>query len=344
MKTVLRFLKFILLLPVNILFITCKGFSFLCEVVTKGFFFYFKLFFSFLLKVFPNSNFFQHLKCFFTHMQNQPFIFMLFLLYAIAGFSLYNISYTPQDIKESNGSYVEEILNEDKINKSDSENILSSNTDSSGSNSYNKEEKFIDTNLFRNYAKTALTDVNFTELLEKNSDTVAWINVDGTYINYPVVQAGDNDYYLTHSFHKEEKNSGWVFVDYRNSSDMSNQNTIFYGHNLLNDTAFGSLDFLFEGNWVSTSNHKIVILTSNRQYVYEVFSIYYTDPNTYYLQTDFGNEEDYLEFLYSVKEKSIFPFDVTLTSQDRIITLSTCTVDNKNRKVVHAKLVFENRL
>ncbi len=112
--------------------------------------------------------------------------------------------------------------------------------------SSNDNNSFVDTSLFRNYGKTSLTDV------------------DGTYINYHVVQLSDNDYYLTHSFLKEDKNSGLIFMNYGNFSDMSNQNTIFYGYNLLNDTVFGSLDMLFQDNLVITSNHKIVILTSTK--------------------------------------------------------------------------------
>lgn len=112
--------------------------------------------------------------------------------------------------------------------------------------SSNDNNSFVDTSLFRNYGKTSLTDV------------------DGTYINYHVVQLSDNDYYLTHSFLKEDKNSGLIFMNYGNFFDMSNQNTIFYGYNLLNDTVFGSLDMLFQDNLVITSNHKIVILTSTK--------------------------------------------------------------------------------
>ena len=130
-------------------------------------------------------------------------------------------------------------------------------------------------------------------------------------------------------------------MDYRNHNDMSDKNTIFYGHNLLNDNAFGSLDLLFQKDWVNSSNKKIVVLTENNQFIYEVFSIYYSDPNSYYLQVNFDNDEVYLTFLNNLKEKSNMSVASELRADDRIITLSTCTDDNKGRKVVHAKLVYE---
>ena len=70
------------------------------------------------------------------------------------------------------------------------------------------------------YIKFPLIDVDITELKEKNSDTVGWINVNNTNINYPFVQTKDNSYYLNHSFDKKYNEAGWVFLDYRNNNDL----------------------------------------------------------------------------------------------------------------------------
>ena len=85
--------------------------------------------------------------------------------------------------------------------------------------------------------------------------------------------------------------------------------------------------------------HKIIYITENKKYIYEVFSIYYSEPVTDYLQTSFYDDNSYTEFLNNLKKKSKYNFKVNVTSSDKIITLSTCTDDNKGRKVVHAKLV-----
>ena len=184
-----------------------------------------------------------------------------------------------------------------------------------------------------------INQVDFSDLKEMNPDAVAWIMVDGTNVNYPVVQSGDNDYYLNHDIKKNLKASGWTFMDYRNSINLVDSNTIFYGHNLLNKTAFGSLSNVFEEKWFKNSNHYIVIRTENVRYVYQIFSCYYIDPEIYYLQTNFYRDSDYQEFLNTLKSRSKFDFGLDVSANDKIITLSTCTDDNKGRKVVHAKRV-----
>lgn len=74
---------------------------------------------------------------------------------------------------------------------------------------------------------------------------VAWLSVDSTNINYPIVKYKDNQYYLNHSFDKNYKNSGWVYMDYRNNNKLIDDNIIFYGHNLYNKTSFGSISNIF---------------------------------------------------------------------------------------------------
>ena len=128
-------------------------------------------------------------------------------------------------------------------------------------------------------------------------------------------------------------------MDYRNSSIMDNKNTVIYGHNLINKTAFGSLSSLFTDKWFNNSNHKIIIYTLDGNYTFEIFSVYYKEPESYYLNTNFSSDNDYLFFLKSLKSRSIYDFNVELNSEDKIITLSTCTDNNKGRKVVHAKLI-----
>ena len=90
--------------------------------------------------------------------------------------------------------------------------------------------------------------IDFNSLLGVNDQVVGWLSVDTTNINYPIVQTKNNDYYLNHDINKSLSGSGWTFMDYRNNPDMSDDNTIFYGHNLLNKTAFGSIDNIFKSN------------------------------------------------------------------------------------------------
>ena len=196
-----------------------------------------------------------------------------------------------------------------------------------------------ETNIYRRYGKLSINTIDFTELKKVNNEVVAWLMVDGTNVNYPIVQTTDNDYYLNHDFLGRLKASGWTYMDYRNHSDMSDMNTIFYGHNLLNKTGFGSLSNVFTNEWFQESNHYVVVRNENRKYVYQVFSCYTIEPEIYYLQTNFYTNRDYQEFLDTLIERSIYDFKMEVGLDDKIITLSTCTDDAKGRRVIHAKLV-----
>lgn len=288
------------------------GFYYICLILSKGFFFYFYLLASILYKIFPISIF-KKLKVYFKDKQEDTLAILLLILLFLAVVCVYTYFYPESNIKKVDDG----VLNgEKKNNKNDSN----------------------ETNLYKKYGNIDINNVDFKELKEVNKDVVAWIMVDGTSVNYPIVKTDNNSYYLDHDIKGNFKSSGWVFMDYRNNSDLSDDNTIVYGHNLPNQTAFGSLNNLFSDEWFEKSNHYIVVLTEKGKYVYEVFSIYEINPETYYLQNNFYKKE-YKEFINTIENRSIYDFNVYVETTDQIITLSTCTEDNKNRKVVHAKKI-----
>lgn len=189
------------------------------------------------------------------------------------------------------------------------------------------------------YTKFSLIDVDITKLKEKNSDTVGWINVNNTNVNYPYVQNGDNNFYLDHSYDKTYNDAGWVFMDYRNNSNLDNKNTILYAHSRLDDSMFGSLSETLKSKWYKNKdNHIIRISTETENSLWQIFSIYKIKEESYYITTDFSKDEDYLTFLNTIKERSIHNFNTTLNTTDKILTLSTCYSDDI-RTVVHAKLI-----
>lgn len=304
----------------NIYNTTSKGFYFLCSIISKGFFYYFYAVCSFVEKIF------KLLKSLFKRLQRDPSASFAVIFIFLVGVFFYTYIYS------SSNSFVKIKLNDitdNVINDKKSEN----NDDTSNSG------VTIETNLFRIYGKTSIDDINFTELSRVNSDVVAWLIVDSTNINYPIVKTSDNDFYLNHNFNKINDSNGWTFMDYRNSGNMDDENTIFYGHNLMNKTSFGSISSIFTDKWYKNSNHSIVVVTANGRFTYKIFSVYYSDPDSSYLQTNYNNSEQYLEFLNTLKSKSKYNFKEKLNANDKIITLSTCTDDNKGRKVVHARLI-----
>ncbi len=196
-----------------------------------------------------------------------------------------------------------------------------------------------DTSDYYYYIKFPLIDVNIISLKEKNSDTVGWINVNNTNINYPFVQYTDNIYYLDHSYDKSYNEAGWVFMDYRNNSNLDNKNTILYAHSRLDKTMFGSLSKVLKSDWYTNKdNHIIRISTENENTLWQIFSVYKIEEESYYITTNFNSDEEYNTFLNTIKSRSLYNFNTTLTSSDKILTLSTCYSDTE-RTVVHAKLI-----
>ena len=256
-----------------------------------------------------------------------PWVLLLIVLFAIIVVCLVKIVFWLKDNKTTS-EVVNDITNNTNIEeKKDDENT----------ELVNKEENT--TSDYWYYIKFPLIDVDINKLKEKNSDTVGWINVNNTNINYPYVQGKDNNYYLDHSFDKKYNEAGWVFLDYRNDKNLSNKNNILYAHSRLDKTMFGSLSKTLKSNWYNNKdNHIIRLSTETENTMWQIFSVYKIPEETYYITTNFNSDNDYQKFLNTIKERSIHNFSTNLTTDDKILTLSTCYSDTE-RTVVHAKLI-----
>lgn len=194
-------------------------------------------------------------------------------------------------------------------------------------------------NPYWDYIKMDLINVDFKELKKINSNTVGWIQVNGTNINYPFVQAKNNDYYLTHSFDKSYNKAGWVFLDYRNNSTIADQNTIIYAHSRLDKTMFGSLKNILKNGWLNKKeNHVIKLSTETENTLWQVFSVYHIPETSDYIKTNFSNNQKFKTFTQMLINRSAYDFKTTVSETDKILTLSTCYGEDE-RMVVHAKLI-----
>lgn len=194
------------------------------------------------------------------------------------------------------------------------------------------------------YIKVPFYNVDFNELLKKNKDTVGFIHMNSSNINYPIVQADDNEYYLNHAFDKSKNDAGWVFMDAKNNKQFTDFNTIIYGHGRLNKTVFGSLKNVLKESWQKDKdNYTISISTPSKNYVYQIFSVYNIKKESYYIKSTFTNEEDKEEWVKTMVKRNIAPIETTVDSNDHIITLSTCENNSGGRIVVHAKLIKEQK-
>ena len=178
-----------------------------------------------------------------------------------------------------------------------------------------------------------------SSLLDLNSDTVGWLTVPGTNIDYPVVQTTDNKYYLTHNYNQEKDYNGWVFMNFYNVPQNLDKNTILFAHNrYYSGVMFGTLSNVTKKKWYSeASNIRIFYNTLYNEYEWEVFSIYQINITDDYLKTIFKTDAEWLDFLDLIRSRSIFTSSAIVGVNDKIITLSTC-LDNDQRLVVHAVL------
>ena len=322
-------IKKIILFPLLVVKTILKGLLFLSLLLSRGFYFYIVLFFKMLKKI-TTLKVFDKAIIHFEKRKEQPEFVLILILWCVAFIALFNILYVHDDqVVSLDGNVVKEELREDK------EEVSSEDKSADGFYS----TVVTDMNPFRVYGKLSLNEVDFTTLKKVNPDTVAWLSVDRTNINYPIVKTSNNDFYLDHTFDRSFKKPGWTFMDYRNNPNMSDTNTIFYGHNLLNKTSFGSISNIFSDDWAKSSNRTIIVKTESKTYYYEIFSAYYIEPEVYYLQTNFNSADERIKFLNTLKKRNIININVDVGSMDSIITLSTCSDDNKGRKVVHAKLI-----
>ena len=248
--------------------------------------------------------------------------------------SLYNIIIWHLDNRNINNELEEinDIVEVQEIEDDDNTEIINQDEN-------NKDEEPDKDNPYWNYIKMNLINVDFSNLKSENSDTVGWIQVNGTNINYPFVQTKDNDYYLKHSFNRNYNNAGWVFLDYRNNLSNLDKNTIIYAHGRYDGTMFGSLKNILTSGWLkNTDNYVIKLSTEYENTLWQVFSVYRIPTTNDYIQVKFTSNEQFLQFANMLKERSQFDFKTDVSENDHILTLSTCYNDNE-KVVLHAKLI-----
>ncbi|MBP9675416.1 MAG: class B sortase [Anaerolineaceae bacterium] len=181
--------------------------------------------------------------------------------------------------------------------------------------------------------------MDFSPLIEINADTVGWLIAEDTAIDYPLVQASDNVYYLTHLFNKDTNKLGSLFMDYRNQRDFTDRTTIIYGHNMLDNSMFASLTDYEQQEYFE--NHPVMRLyTPQGDYSVKLFAGFVESGNSEFIRLTFKDDADFLAYIKQLKSKSTFDSIVEVQAQDRIIALSTCSYNfNNARYVLFGKLV-----
>ncbi len=196
-------------------------------------------------------------------------------------------------------------------------------------------------NMTKEEAKSKYSfEKSFKKLKKINKETVGYLIVNNTEISYPVVQHSDNSYYLKKDFYKRTTSMGWIYLDYRNNIEELDDNSIIYGHSMLNGTMFGTLKKVLSSSWRKEEDNMIITLdTENGTLKFKIFSAYKVDYTTDYLRNKFNTKKEKEEFIKLIRGRSNFKSSTKVGANDKILTLSTCTGSNNKRLVVHAVLL-----
>lgn len=190
--------------------------------------------------------------------------------------------------------------------------------------------------------KTLPQQIDFDSILEISRDAVAWLYQPEGVINYVVAQSDDNDYYLRRLLDGSQSRGGTLFIDYRNTADLSDWNTIIYGHNMKNGTMFSSI-LNYRSQEYYDENPFLYLYTPDENYKIEVFAAYITSTDDI-IYTELQNKESRQKLVDQSLEKSLFDSGIEPEPDDKLITLSTCAYDFENaRFVVIGKLTHNGR-
>ena len=182
-------------------------------------------------------------------------------------------------------------------------------------------------------------NVDFDLLIGQNPDTVGWVYIEGTHINYPVLQGEDNRHYVSTLFDGSVNQAGSIFMDYRNAGDYSDANTVIYGHNMKNGKMFAVLK-KFGNQGFYDAHPEFYIMTPEGNRRYEIISAFQTDALSNIYDRNFVSREAKEKWLNKVLRSSAILSPFTATADDSFVTLSTCVSGDNYR----ARFVIIGRL
>lgn len=203
-----------------------------------------------------------------------------------------------------------------------------------------EQQQLIEISEVKEEPKVEESKINFEELSKINSDIVAWIEIEGTNVNYPVVQTTNNTYYLKHSFYKKYSNYGTIYMDATANKDFSSLNTFIYGHYTTNKSMFGELGKYMKQTFFEEHPY-VIIYTPEKTLKAEIFSVHVDDASSDSYQMNFTTDEAYKNYIDLMIEKSVINSDVEVDySKDKIITLYSCSRETnfkrQDRYYIHA--------
>lgn len=188
------------------------------------------------------------------------------------------------------------------------------------------------------------------ELQKENNEIIGWIEIEGTNINYPVLQGADNQYYMIHTYQKEYSKNGSIFLDKSYNWELPSSNLLIYGHNNRNGTMFEDLVKYKEESFYK--EHPVIRFTTvSEDCEYEIIAaflsrVYYKDEKNvfrYYYFINAENEEEYNDYIQNCKKASLYDTGKTAEYGEQLLTLSTCEYSQTDGRFAVVAKKINNR-
>lgn len=191
--------------------------------------------------------------------------------------------------------------------------------------------------------KRTYTEIDFAGMRAVNEDVIGWIQIPDSPVDYPLLDADDNKYYLNHTYDRQWSSYGSIFLEPRNNPDLSERHLVIYGHNMVNESMFGSL-LEYKNQEYADTHPEITVCMTDRDLTYRIFSAYTAHVDSAAYRMSFSEDASFMEMAEQMKVNSVIAADVMPTAEDQVLTLSTCTPEGakKYRFIVNAVLVDDS--
>ena len=191
--------------------------------------------------------------------------------------------------------------------------------------------------------KRTYAEIDFAGMRAVNEDVIGWIQILDSPVDYPVLDADDNKYYLNHTYDRQWSSYGSIFIEPRNNPDLSERHLVIYGHNMVNESMFGSL-LEYKNQTYADSHPEVIICMPDRDLTYRVFSAYTAHVDSAAYRMTFSDDASFMDMVEQMKANSVIETDETVTAEDQVLTLSTCTPEGakKYRFIINAVLVEDS--
>ncbi len=183
--------------------------------------------------------------------------------------------------------------------------------------------------------KTCVEDtVDFAALSAENPEVKAWVRLDGTAIDLPIVQTTDNSFYLTHRFDEKKNKLGTPFIDRSNAGNFTDRHTVVYGHAVKSGALFGSFWEYENPNYFNRNPVLKLYLPDGTQYILKVFSCTRVDGVRSAIPTAFASDDAFLSFVSGLNEQSAFTSNIDVGASDRIVSFCVCQQDDSTKRLL----------